>query len=98
MPATIGVDALVPPTTIQPPEPALYTARPVEGSPTAATSEVARLVQPVFTPLCQLGLEMLFEHELPPELHAPSLQPRELVVDFTSFVPPTPTTYCEVLG
>ena len=44
----IGDATLVPPNTVQPPEPyESYTATPVAGSATAETSAIVRLVQPV---------------------------------------------------
>ncbi len=70
-------------------------ARPVLGSPTAATSEVAR--KPHDVEPCQLGLAIDCEHELPPERHALSVQPREFDA-CDRVVPPTPTTCADVLG
>src|SRR5579859_7510515 len=53
-PAVRGAAALVPPTTSHPPAPrVVYTAIPVPGSATAATSPSMRIEQPVS--FCQAG-------------------------------------------
>ena len=96
--ATMGEEALVPPTTCQEPPPPLslqYTATPVFGSPTAATSASMRIEQ--LLSVCQLGFEMTALHPLPPLFHAVSAQPRE-DEELASDVPPTATTPAEVAG
>src|ERR1700754_3810174 len=100
MPATNGLDALVPPTTMNPPAPALNTARPVFGSATAEMSDAARLPHAAVgtTPFWNVGLASSALHELPAPLQAVSVQPRVVVVALTRCVPPTPTTFSEGLG
>src|SRR4051812_18845627 len=99
MPATSGLDALVPPTTIQPPAPALNTATPVLGSATADTSDAARRVQAAVgtAGVWNAGLVITPLHELPAPRHTVSVQPRA-ALDFTRWVPPTAITRDEVLG
>ena len=95
--ATMGDEALVPPTTDQaPPVASLqYTATPVSGSATADTSVSMRFVQ--LASVCQLGLVISALQPLPPLLQAPSAQPRD-DVEVVSDVPPTATTPAEVAG
>src|SRR5579859_4025415 len=90
--AMIGDDALVPPTTCQPPQ---YTATPVCGSPTAETSDSTRILHPVS--FCHAGFEMTPLHPLPPLLQADSAQPRD-DADCCSDVPPTASTPALVAG
>ena len=47
--------------------------------------------------VCHAGFATLVLHELPPLLHAASVQPRELL-EVTSVVPPTPIVKAEVDG
>src|SRR5215468_4444740 len=96
MPATSGEEALVPPTTIQPPSALLNTATPVLGSPTAETSDAMRLLH-FDVAGWKLGFAIDPLHELPPSAQARSAQPR-VFVDFASVVPPTATTCADVLG
>src|SRR5689334_13627635 len=96
----IGAEALVPPYTAQPLKPNVwYTATPVAGSETAATSATERIEQPVS--VCQAGLASTIEQPLPgppKELcHTVSDQPRALLA-VTSEVPPTAVTYCDAAG
>ncbi len=96
MPATSGDETLVPPYTAHPLAPVVwYTATPVFGSPTAATSASVRFEQPVS--FCQLGLAMYPLQPLPPLDHAVSVHPRALLL-LLRLVPPTARTYCEVAG
>ena len=89
--ATRGDATLVPPYTAHPFAPVVwYTATPVFGSPTAATSASVRSEQPVS--VCQLGLAMYALQPLPPLFHADSVQPRVLLA-LLSVVPPTASTY-----
>src|SRR4051794_10508282 len=53
-----------------------YTARPVTGSATAATSATVRRVQPASC--CQVGLASYREQPLPEPAHAFSAHPRVL--------------------
>lgn len=77
-----GADALVPPPTIQPGQSAVsYTAGPVSGSASAATSATIRPWQ--FGAVCQLGLAIHAEQPLDAPDHAVSLQPRAFDVAFT---------------
>ena len=98
----IGDDTLVPPNTVQPPEPYWsYTATPVAGSASAETSATVRCVQPVS--VWNDGFVSYFEQPLPaPSLaevdHTVSVQPRALLVDLVSDVPPTEVTYGELAG
>ena len=93
--ATMGDDALVPPTTIHcPPQ---LTATPVCGSPTAETSASMRKPQLVVAWGCQAGRGMKPLQPLPPLLHAVSLQPRE-PPPWLRVVPPTAITPAEVAG
>jgi hypothetical protein len=96
--ATMGEDALVPPTTCQEPvapESLQYTATPVFGSPTAATSDSMRFAQ--LLSVCQAGFGMTELHPLPPLVQADSAQPR-VDDDVLSVVPPTASTPAEVAG
>src|SRR5689334_627578 len=99
MPATSGLDALVPPTTIQPPAPALNTATPVLGSATADTSAAARRVHAAVgtAVFWNAGLASTRLHVLPAPRHTVSVQPR-VAVDRTRWVPPTAITCSDVLG
>src|SRR5262245_2419173 len=99
MPATSGLEALVPPTTIQPPTPALNTATPVFGSATAEMSEAARREQAAVgtAGVWNAGLASTRLQVLPAPDHTVSVQPRA-AVDFTRWVPPTAITCSEVLG
>ncbi len=78
-----------------------YTATPVFGSATAATSLLVRLLQPVS--VCQDGLGSSAEQPDPvplppaPEPQTVSVQPRELAAELSE-VPPTAVTYCEAAG
>src|SRR5215467_7757495 len=100
MPATNGLDALVPPTTTKPPSLRLNTATPVLGSATADRSEAARRVQALVgtTPTWNDGSARTRLHVLPAPDHAVSVQPRAAVVDRTRWVPPTANTCSDVLG
>jgi hypothetical protein len=96
--ATIGEEALVPPTTCHEPvlpESLQYTATPVSGSPMAATSASMRFAQ--LLSVCQLGFGITVLHPLPPLLHAVSAQPR-VDDEVFSVVPPTARTPAEVAG
>src|ERR1700691_590594 len=105
--AIIGEDSLVPPTSFQPPLPLVvsYTAAPVLGSASAATSLSTRCEQTaVMTEraACQDGCGSLEEQPEPvPSVELVSqtlsVQPRELD-EVLSEVPPTPTTCGEVAG
>src|SRR5947209_17395116 len=88
IPAMIGEEALVPPTTIQ--SPPWYTATPVAGSATAEMSEAVRIPQCVSC--CHDGLAIQPEHPDPAPCQALSVQPRAAVVDFFRVVPPTAMT------
>jgi len=88
----IGAPALVPPKTyhaLAPVEPGAYTATPVFGSATAATSPAVRLAQPLST--CHDGFAKTVLQPLPVPFHTVSLQPRELLAE-VRLVPPTATT------
>src|SRR5215831_4846291 len=100
MAATIGAEALVPPTSFHPPLPleVSYTATPVPGSASAATSLSIRLAQPGRpSAVCQDDCGSKAEHPEPVPwepgavFHTDSLQPREFEA-VTSLVPPTETT------
>src|SRR3954463_14545693 len=104
----IGDEALVPPTTVQPPPraPESSIATPVPGSATADTSATVRPEQPAS--FCHAGLASHSEQPLPvpcasagrppPTLpHTVSLQPRALAA-WTSDVPPTEVTNPEEAG
>src|SRR5215469_4450287 len=106
MAASIGEEALVPPTSFHPPLPleVSYTATPVAGSASAATSLSIRLEQPDRpSAVCQDGCGSKAEHPDPvPSLpgvvfHTDSVQPREFYA-VVSAVPPTETTFGEVAG
>src|ERR1700744_1407382 len=97
MAASIGEEALVPPTSFHPPSPleVSYTATPVAGSASAATSFAIRLEQPGARPsaVCQDGCGS--KPEQPDPVPSPaavfqtdSLQPREFEA-VLSLVPPT---------
>src|SRR5215510_1242660 len=89
----IGAAALVPPSTSHYEVVSVlgpYTATPVLGSATAATSAIIRLVHPVSC--CQLGFGIVALHPLTEPLHAVSVQPRALVA-VASVVPPTAITF-----
>src|SRR2546430_16369268 len=85
--AMIGDEALVPPTTIQPP---WYTATPVAGWATAEMSGAVRVPQCVSC--CHDGFAIQPEHPDPAPCQALSVQPRAAVVDFFRVVPPTAMT------
>src|SRR5437773_3759628 len=85
--ATIGDDALVPPTTVH--SPWTNTATPVAGSATAAMSDAVRIGQCVS--FCHAGFAMYAEQPEPAPFHAVSVQPRALVA-FFRLVPPTAIT------
>ena len=72
-----------------------YTATPVLGSATAATSATVRRAQPVSC--CQVGLGSYDEQPLPAPLQTVSVQPRAFVA-FFSDVPPTAVTYFDAAG
>src|SRR5262245_29209698 len=92
----IGAETLVPPNTFQPPSwKVSYTATPVAGSATAATSATVRLEQPLS--LCHAGYASYSEQPLPAPLHTDSDQPRALE-SRTRLVPPTAVTYCDAAG
>src|SRR5215510_15428295 len=85
----IGAAALVPPSTIHAEvvsELGPYTATPVLGSATAATSATMRVVHPVSC--CQLGFGSVALQPLLEPPHAVSVQPRRLAA-VASVVPPT---------
>src|SRR5580704_8417039 len=91
--ASIGAEALVPPTSFHPPLPfeVSYTATPVAGSASAATSLSIRREQPVRpSAVCQDGWGSTVEQPDP-------VQPREFEA-VLSLVPPTATTFGEVAG
>src|SRR5437588_359180 len=100
MAASIGEEALVPPTSFHPPLPleVSYTATPVLGSASAATSLSIRLEQPVRpSAVCQDGWGSTDEQPDPvpspgPVFHTDSVQPREFDA-VVSLVPPTETTF-----
>src|SRR5437764_15451021 len=101
MVATIGDDADVPPYTAH--LPALYTATPVFGSATAATSATVRLAQLVS--FCHVGLAEYAEQPEPaPPLvlaavpHTVSTQPRAFAVVLVNPVPPTAITLGDAAG
>src|SRR5262249_24951478 len=96
----IGDEALVPPYTAHPLKPNVwYTATPVAGSATAATSATVRIEQPLS--VCQAGLASTIEQPLPgpPKVlcQTDSDQPRALT-SRTRAVPPTAVTYCDAAG
>ena len=94
--AMIGELRLVPPTTSHPSKPNVsYTASPVCGSATAATSATVRRSQS--RSFCQPGLWMYAEQPLVEPAHAVSVQPRALP-SRTSVVPPTEVTNCDEPG
>src|SRR5215472_8727579 len=106
MAATIGEEALVPPTSFHPPLPLVvsYTATPVAGSASAATSLSIRLEQPGRpSAVCQDGCGSTVEQPdpVPSEpvavFHTDSLQPREFEA-VLRVVPPTETTFGEAAG
>src|SRR5690349_14495240 len=99
MAATSGLEALVPPTTMKPPAPALNTATPVLGSATADTSDAARRLHAVVGTMVfwKAGLASTRLQVLPAPRHAVSVQPRA-AVERTRCVPPTAITCSEVLG
>ncbi len=91
--ATMGDEALVPPTTKDcPPQ---VTATPVCGSPTAEMSASMRCAHMVC--VCHAGLAMKPLQPLPPLLHAVSLQPR-VPPPWVSEVPPIASTPADVAG
>src|SRR5947207_5222047 len=97
MPEMIGAATLVPPSTSHAggvaggtvSEVCVYTATPVLGSATAATSATVRPVHPVSC--CQLGLSNTKLQPLPAKVQAVSVQPRK-VNEVVSVVPPTAVT------
>src|SRR5581483_5130448 len=97
----IGDATLVPPNTVQPPEPyESYTATPVAGSATAETSATVRLEQPVSC--WNEGFGSTAEQPLPaPSVEevdqTDSVQPRALLAR-DRLVPPTAVTYCDAAG
>src|SRR5947209_916647 len=97
--ATIGDDALVPPTICQCRNLGVrnvsYTSTPVLGSATAATSAMARLEHDAS--VCQAGLAMKALHPLPEPLQAVSVQPRA-AAERLSVVPPTAITPAKAAG
>src|SRR6202012_3165010 len=107
MAASIGEEALVPPTSFQPPLllEVSYTATPVAGSASAATSLSMRLLQPAgrLSALCQDGFGSTEEQPepVPSEFcevfHTVSVQPREFDA-VLSRVPPTETTFGRLAG
>src|ERR1700722_18811893 len=106
MAASIGEEALVPPTSFHPPLPfeVSYTATPVAGSASAATSLSIRREQPVRpSAVCQDGCGSTEEQPdpVPSEpaevFHTDSVQPRAFEA-VLSLVPPTATTFGEVAG
>src|SRR5690348_10808567 len=100
-PAMIGAAALVPPNSSQPDCFAYavlsYTATPVPGSATAATSATARLAQPVATPACPASAGLYAEQPEPEPLHTVSDQPRVPLARLR-VVPPTAVTYRDEAG
>src|SRR5215469_7617630 len=107
MAASMGEDALVPPTSFHPPSPldVSYTATPVAGSASAATSLSIRLEQPAgrLSAACQDGFGSTVEQPdpVPSEpgevFHTDSVQPREFEA-VLRLVPPTETTFGEAAG
>src|SRR5215475_6098542 len=107
MAAIIGDEALVPPTSIQPPAPleVSKTATPVAGSASAETSLSMRLLQPAgrLSAACHDGFASTVEQPEPvpsePWLvfHTFSVQPREFEA-VVRLVPPTDTTIGEAAG
>src|SRR5271167_4871508 len=93
----IGAATLVPPKTYHPrPEPpGAYTATPVFGLATAATSPTVRLVQAAS--VCHGGFAKKRLQPLPVRVHTVSLHPRALLA-WTRVVPPTAVTYGEAAG
>src|SRR5205823_8850684 len=94
----IGAATLVPPNTSHPPgcrRYVSYTATPVFGSATAATSVTVRREQPAS--VCQLGFEMYALQPLPAPLQTVSLKPRALASRLR-VVPPTAVTNCDAAG
>ncbi len=95
----IGEATLVPPNTIHPDCPKYavlsYTATPVFGSATAATSATVRREQPLS--VCHDGLDSYELQPDPAPLHTVSDQPRALLAR-ESDVPPTAVTYCDDAG
>src|SRR6185437_4367409 len=106
MAASIGEEALVPPTSFQPPLPleVSKTATPVAGSASAATSLSIRREQPLRpSAVCQDGCGSTAEQPDPvpsPPTALPqavSVQPREFAA-VVKLVPPTATTFGEAAG
>src|SRR2546421_1326606 len=103
MPASRGVEALVPPSVIQPgSSPAnplenavSYTAMPWVGSAVADRSATVRCAQPESA--CQLGLATKPEQPLPDPDHAFSVHPRWVLLR-TRVVPPTLITVESTAG
>src|SRR6185369_4747656 len=93
MPAMIGDEMLVPPTTLHLP-PFTY-ATPVAGSATAEMSEIMRRGQ--LGSFCQAGFGMCELQPLPAPRQVVSAQPRA-DVDFVSVVPPTERTHGRFAG
>src|SRR5215475_4553331 len=99
----IGVDALVPPTSIQPGAPNVSrTTTPVAGSATAATSFKVRLWQRFMSESCHDGLASPLEHpEAVPSValvrQTDSAQPRP-PARCLRCVPPMEVTYCSDAG
>src|SRR5215831_19454923 len=100
MAASIGEEALVPPTSTQPPTPleVSNTATPVAGSASADTSLSIRLLQPAgrLSAACQDGFASTVKQPdpVPSEpcvvFHTDSVQPREFEA-VVRLVPPTAT-------
>src|SRR5690348_14008469 len=91
-PAMIGAATLVPPKMYHP---LSYTATPVAGSATAATSAIERRLHPASC--CHAGLAIYALQPLPAPLHAVSDQPRALP-SRRSVVPPTAVTKRDAAG
>src|SRR5690242_10188613 len=86
--AISGDEALVPPTTAQPP--CTYTATPVAGSATAEMSEAVRM--PQCASFCHAGFATYAEQPEPAPDQADSRQPRTVPAAFLRLVPPTAMT------
>src|SRR5689334_8629462 len=91
--AMIGDDALVPPTTAQ--SPWTYTATPVFGSATAATSADVRIGQ--CASCCHAGFATYAEQPEPAPFQAVSVHLRALVA-LVRLVPPTAMTFASDAG
>src|SRR5437016_2109233 len=92
MPPTRGADTLVPPNTSQA-DPELtgpYTATPLAGDASAATSPIVRRAQRLS--ICHVGFSNTLLQPLPAPFQTASLQPR-LLLSVWRYVPPTAITF-----